>query len=330
MSREERLVLRGGLFLCVVGLLLLSFVAYQLWGTALYEDQAQSHLRSELSSQLRRPLPASAAPTRPRRGSTGGSSFQNPSAPSAGLPSLASGPARLEPDPPVNSPVGLLSIPAIGVTFTIVEGVGTAQLEQGPGHYPGTPLPGEPGNAAIAGHRTTYAHPFYDLTKLHNGDAIYVLTPQGRFEYFVVQSQVVAPTDTAILDSTSSAATLTLTTCNPRYQSSSRLVVTADFSSGGASTTSPPTTTTLPLTRTVGHQSLARRTPGDALGSSESYWPGVLWGLATLGVYLVLWRIWRRFPRGLRWLSVLVGVPLVAGGLLMCFEHISLALPGSF
>lgn len=323
MSWGERLVLRGGLVLCVVGLLLVLFVVYQLWGTALYENEAQSHLRSELSSKLHRPVPASAAPT-----TRGGSSSQNEPASSAGLPPLASGPAPPEPDPPINAPVGLLSIPSIGVSFTIVEGVGAAQLEQGPGHYPGTPLPGEPGNAAVAGHRTTYAHPFYDLTNLHKGDAIYVLTPQGRFKYTVVGSQVVAPTDTAILDSTSSAPTLTLTTCNPRYEASSRLVVTADFTAGGTTTTSPSTTTP-PAARTVGHDSSSKQRSDDALGSAESYWPGALWGLATLALYLVLRRLWRRSPRGLRWLSVVAGLPLVAGGLLMCFERISLALPGS-
>ncbi len=326
MGRGERYVLRIGLFLCAVGLLLVSFVAYQLWGTGIYEARAQAHLRSELSSQLHRILPASAAPSRTR-----GSALPTATSHShaAALPPLASTPAPLEADPPINSPLGLLSIPAIGISFTIVEGVGTAQLEQGPGHYPGTPLPGEPGNVAIAGHRTTYAHPFYDLTSLQAGDPIYVLTSQGRFEYTVVQSQVVAPTDTAVVDSSTGAPTLTLTTCNPRYEASSRLVVTADFTPG-VSTARKRSGVALPSAR-AGSQDPGLREPSrDDLEASESYWPGAVWGLATLALCLVLWQVWRRSPHRIRWLSVLVGVPLVAGGLLLCFEHISLALPGTY
>ena len=88
-------------------------------------------------------------------------------------------------DPALGQPVGLLSIPKIGILDAIVEGVGEAQLEEGPGHYPGTALPGEVGNVAIAGHRTTYAHPFYNLDALAPGDNVYILTSQGLFEYTV-------------------------------------------------------------------------------------------------------------------------------------------------
>ena len=313
MSRGERYVLGIGLGLCAVGFLLVSFVAYQLWGTALYEDAAQARLHKELSSELHRSLPGSLSPHRTSGGSR--------------LPPLASTPAPQQVDPPLTSPVGLLSIPAIGVSFTIVEGVGAAQLEQGPGHYPGTPLPGEFGNAAIAGHRTTYAHPFYNLTGLRGGDPIYVLTAQGFFKYTVVQTQVVSPSDTGVLASTSSLSTLTLTTCNPRYSAATRMVVTADFTSGAVSAMSPPTTDPHGA---VGRGTNAGTPTRAAPGGSESYWPGALWGLGTLAAALVLWRIWRRLPRRLRWLPVVVGVPVVAVGLLMCFEHISLALPASF
>ena len=142
---------------------------------------------------------------------------------------MASLTAPIVPDPALGRPVGLLSIPKIGILDAIVEGVGEAQLEQGPGHYPGTALPGEAGNVAIAGHRTTYAHPFYNLDALATGDNIYILTTQGFFEYTVMGSQVVPPTDVAVLDSVSGKNTLTLTTCNPRYSASTRLVVIANF-----------------------------------------------------------------------------------------------------
>ena len=113
---------------------------------------------------------------------------------------LASQTASAISQPLVGAAVGQLWIPRIGISDTIVQGVGDAQLEQGPGHYPGTALPGEVGNVAIAGHRTTYAHPFYNLDALAPGDDIYVLTTQGYFHYTVSGSQIVSPDDTAVLD----------------------------------------------------------------------------------------------------------------------------------
>ncbi len=65
--------------------------------------------------------------------------------------------------PAEGDPVGEIRIPAIGLDQVVVEGTNTNDLRQGPGHYIGTPLPGQGGNAAIAGHRTTYGHPFYNL-----------------------------------------------------------------------------------------------------------------------------------------------------------------------
>ncbi len=76
-------------------------------------------------------------------------------------------------------------------------------------------MPGNPGNAAFAGHRTTYAAPFYNLDQLAPGDSIYVTTTQGRFQYVVTKTLVVDPSDVGVLDATPTP-TLTLTTCNPR------------------------------------------------------------------------------------------------------------------
>jgi sortase A len=314
MTRTGRVIVRIGAGVLVVGVLLIAFVAYQLWGTGLYEEHAQAHLKSELSQQLHRQLPTSAAHL------TGAEELH--------LPPLQHETALTLPDPQANEPVGLLSVPKIGLLDAIVEGVGEAQLEQGPGHYPGTPLPGEPGNVAIAGHRTTYAHPFYNLNELGPGDSIYILTQQGFFHYKVATSQVVAPTDVAVLDTVSNQSTLTLTTCNPRYSAATRLVVTANFDPGPGKSSVPahPTTTTVPK---VGTQVAA--IPGDSLtGSSSSTWPVVLWSALTVLAAITVWFIWRRSPRRFRWLIVMLGVPAVCLCLLTAFEHISLALPGSF
>lgn len=117
-------------------------------------------------------------------------------------------------------------IPRIGVDKIVVEGVGTEDLKRGPGHYPGTPLPGQLGNAAIAGHRTTYGAPFGDLDELVEGDAIIVETLAGSFRYLVETSIVVSPDQTEVLDPTPTAH-LTLTTCHPRFSARQRLVVRA-------------------------------------------------------------------------------------------------------
>jgi sortase A len=132
-----------------------------------------------------------------------------------------------EPIPAVGQPIGTILIPAINVNLVIVQGTNAPQLSEGPGHYQGTPLPGQPGNVAIAGHRTTYGAPFYDINALKAGNPIYITTPYGKFTYLVTGNEVVSPNDNAVLDSTSSKHILTLTTCNPRYSETSRLVVTA-------------------------------------------------------------------------------------------------------
>jgi sortase A len=149
----------------------------------------------------------------------------------------ASGPSAKSHDPslltealPVTPPGGALDhleIPAIGVNRYVVEGVAEADLQEGPGHYPGTPLPGHSGNVAIAGHRTTFGAPFFRLNEVHSGDLVYLTDALGTTWVYRVASQfVVAPSDVAVLDATK-APELTLTTCNPRFEATSRLVVRA-------------------------------------------------------------------------------------------------------
>lgn len=98
----------------------------------------------------------------------------------------------------------------------MVEGVDQAHLRRGPGHYAGSPLPGQGGNMAIAGHRTTYGAPFYRLDELEPGDVIRITTRDGEFVYEVTDSEVVAPTRVDVLDDFGDDR-LTLTACNPRY-----------------------------------------------------------------------------------------------------------------
>jgi sortase A len=300
---------RIGAVLFALGLLLVAFVAYQLWGTALYEAQAQSHLKSELSHELHRALPTKLTASQ-----------------RLGLPAIATVTAPTRRDPDVDQPVGLLSIPKIGLLDAIVEGVGEAQLEQGPGHYPGTSLPGQSGNVAIAGHRTTYAHPFYNLDALSPGDDVYILTAQGLFHYTVNGTQIVAPTNVSVLNTLPGKSTLTLTTCNPRYSAAQRLVVTAALDARPASPTSTITSTTRPKDTELAGDSTS------SLGGSSSPWASVIvWGLVTMALVVGAYLLWRFLgQRVLRLVVVIAAVPLFLFSLLMCFEHVSLALPGSF
>lgn len=115
-----------------------------------------------------------------------------------------------------------------------MEGVEPEQLKRGPGHYPSTARPGNAGNFAIAGHRTTYGAPFYHLDQLTPGDEIHVVDRQGHEWIYVVRtSRVVDPSAKWVLGEDplgSGKPTMTLTTCHPRFSSAKRLVTFAELS----------------------------------------------------------------------------------------------------
>ncbi len=121
---------------------------------------------------------------------------------------------------------GVIRIPPIDLNQTIVEGVSREQLKIGPGHYPGTALPGQAGNMVISGHRTTYSKPFHDLDLLIAGDVIIIDTSSGSFTYVVAETLVVPADDAGPLQDTNEAR-LTLTTCHPKGSARERLVVVA-------------------------------------------------------------------------------------------------------
>ncbi len=201
----------AGKILIGAGVVLLLFAAYQVFGTTLQEEHTQADLRATLEKQannaeLRRALAEQTA-----------------------LDKLPTGPPKQAPTtvaPPEGTAIGEIRIPIINVNQVLVEGTNTDDLRKGPGHYIGTPLPGQFGNAAIAGHRTTYGHPFYNLDGVKPGDPIVITTDQGIFVYDATKSQVVSPSDTAVLNN-AFGDYLTLTTCNPRFSASTRLIVTA-------------------------------------------------------------------------------------------------------
>jgi sortase A len=115
----------------------------------------------------------------------------------------------------------------------VVEGTAVADLKKGPGRYSDTAMPGQPGNFAVAGHRTTYGHPFFDLDDLQPGDQVFVTDRRGvRWVYSVVRQQVVSPYDSYVLKPDPiglNRPMLTLTTCHPRFSLSRRLIVFAEL-----------------------------------------------------------------------------------------------------
>lgn len=131
---------------------------------------------------------------------------------------------RKEPLP--GDALGKLLIPSIGVSEYVVEGTDAANLRKGPGHYPETPLPGQRGTVAIAGHRTTYGAPFRKLDKVEKGDRIIVELPYGTFVYRVERTQIV---DDSALWVTNKVGynRLVLTACHPLYSAEQRVVAFA-------------------------------------------------------------------------------------------------------
>jgi sortase A len=122
--------------------------------------------------------------------------------------------------------VGRIDIPAIGVREYIVEGTDTASLRKGPGHYPKTPLPGDPGTAAIAGHRTTYGAPFRHIDELKRGRRITIDMPDGRFVYRVERVKIVDDQDLSVLEP-AGYRRLMLSACHPLYSAAQRVIVHA-------------------------------------------------------------------------------------------------------
>jgi LPXTG-site transpeptidase (sortase) family protein len=124
--------------------------------------------------------------------------------------------------------IGEIQIPRIGLVHPIYEGVTLTVIDNGPGHWPGSAVPGQLGNAVFAGHRVTHTHPFLRINELVEGDEIIFKMAGGTFTYRVTGHQVVTPRDVHIVDPTPDA-TLTLFACHPPHQAIQRYVVRGVF-----------------------------------------------------------------------------------------------------
>lgn len=198
------------------GAILLLFVVYQLFGTGYITKHDQQVLRKDFAVPLPSPVTGTVA---------------------ADPPELGSG-------------VAVLDIPKINLSIVVVQGIAVDDLKKGPGHWDNTPLPGQAGNVVISGHRTTYLHPFYNLNDLAAGDPIFLTNRAGqKFTYLVSKTSVVPPSDVAVASNTADNR-LTLTTCNPRYSATQRMIVVAQLQGapipGGPGTSAGNGPATLP------------------------------------------------------------------------------------
>jgi sortase A len=122
--------------------------------------------------------------------------------------------------------IGRIEIDRIDLDMVFLQGTDTATLQYGPGHYLKTSLPGQPGTAGIAGHRTTYLAPFRKINEIEDGDEIRVEMPYAAFTYEVTKHEVVDPGAVEILRPIDYDQ-LVLTACHPLYSASQRWAVFA-------------------------------------------------------------------------------------------------------
>lgn len=214
--RADRLILRLGVSLLMTGYLIFSFVGYTLWGTGLAEKRAQHSLEAQFAEVLAT-VPAFELPAPSEEGGTTVVDPREISYVTGNTASVSSG-----------APIASLWIPKISVEKTVVHGTRFSHLKTGPGHFEHSAMFGHTGNAAIAGHRTTYGAPFERLDELTIDDRVWVRTVEGQFEYRVMEKRVVRPTEVSVVARTADPL-LTLVTCHPKYSASTRLIVRAEL-----------------------------------------------------------------------------------------------------
>ncbi|HXN62832.1 MAG TPA: class E sortase [Acidimicrobiales bacterium] len=278
-----------------LGVVILLFVAWQLWGTAIAQHRAQDQLHAEFNAKLRADHVAKAG---------------------KGGPVLVAAATRL-PSPPDGSVVAHLQIPAISVDQYVVEGTTENDLSIGPGHYVGTAQPGQAGNVAIAGHRTTHGAPFNRLGQLVKGDQIILTTTSGEsFTYVVAGTpQAVSPGDVSVLNYFGDNR-ITLTTCNPEFSSTQRLVAVG----------------LLKLPSTVAPAPPVRDITYHITNPATASWDWSLLPAALIEICLLVLlglcygQMGRWFGRAGKWFIL---VPLWAAGLYLLFGTLTSFLPSS-
>lgn len=224
-----RAFVRGlGELLITAGLFLLLFVAWQLWWTDVEANREQAGITAELQETWANDpvgLPAGA-----------------PQGEAQGDPPVAAAPAEGE-------AFAVLHVPAFGADYQrpVVEGTDLDVLERGIGHYPGSAMPGDVGNVALAGHRVTYGRPFFRIDELVPGDPIVFETADAWYVYRMRSYEIVTPDSVDVVAPVPgqpgvapSERLLTLTTCNPKYSARERYILYAVLDRWQSKAAGPP------------------------------------------------------------------------------------------
>ncbi|GGU94775.1 class E sortase [Actinomadura cremea] len=208
-----RTVIRGLGELCITaGLLLILFLTYELWGTGQYTQDQQDRLATQLLDRWKAPGEVTTE--------------------------------QVE----IGSGIAMIRVPDFGddYGFVVVEGVERDDLRKGPGHYPGSAMPGEVGNFVLSGHRTTYSAPFNDLGELERGDEILVDTREKQYVYKVTGRDIVEPSAVEVTapvpyhpGKKPTERLITLTTCHPKYSDAERMIVFGELTAAKPRVSSP-------------------------------------------------------------------------------------------
>lgn len=295
VSRVERVAVVA----TVLGAIVVLFALHQFVITDIYYERSQRLLGAELRQYL---LAASG----------GGDDEEVPEG-QDGLLGRESAVSEDGPPPPgPGDPVALLTIPRLGLEAVVVQGTGSDELAKGPGHFRNTPMPGEPGNVGIAGHRTTHGAPFRGLDDLEAGDEIKVSAAGGHFTYRVTSLEVLDVGDRDPL-TPGRDPILTLVTSNPAYRASERLVVTGELDG----------TAIIPNERIP----TSVVDPGESgLGGTGTWAAVIVWVQFTLLALVGAWWLRRNW---LRWPAYAVAVPILLFTLFQLFESVSALMPST-
>ncbi|WP_189187112.1 class E sortase [Streptomyces albiflavescens] len=220
-----RVVVRTISELCItVGTLIVLFVVYVLFWTGVKADSAMDHQIDVLQKQWSKGSVGQGS-----KGPAGGTAAPATESPKAPAPYKYGG------------PFAVMYIPRLGFTWNkpVLEGTATSVLKKGLGHYRGTAQLGQTGNFAVAGHRRTYGDPFKDFPKLRRGDAVVLTDGATWFTYRIDKGPYkTVPADIEVIDAvprksgyTRPGRYLTLTTCDPEWGHSHRLIVWAHLDS---------------------------------------------------------------------------------------------------
>jgi len=305
---EDRLA-RVGRIVTWVGVLLVLFFVHQFWMSGISESRYQQLLLGQLRQDARAAGGAGGVTSGQQSGVLSGNEGRTTgSAP-------AKSKAQREPLPPSpGDPVALIQMPSIKLEAVVVEGTSGAQLMKGPGHFRNTVMPGQKGNAAIAGKRTTYGAPFSKLGDLQPGDQIQTTTTSGVFRYQVDSNPTKVGSGQRDPLRPTTTPRLTLVTADPKYVANGRQVVTARMLSKPKSAAAAPT-------------SVVDRPESGLSGDFRVWAQTLIFAQLLVAAFLAARLLYRRW---LRWPTYLITTPIILAILILFFESVSQLLPATF